>query len=637
MADNQLNFTVSFNSNQGDIFSQIISNIQQTSQKATGLTAVFNKLGSSLFYLNQINQAFQGIKSGIDSVIAPGAQFEQQIADLSAITGIAGKDLNDLEKASRDMGKASGLGATGAAEAFKLLASNIDIAKIGGVEGLKALQKETITLAQASGVDLPTAADTMSASINQFQLKASDAARVINVLAAGAKFGAAEVPHLADSLKYVGPVAGTAGVSIEQTVGALEVLSQSAIKGSQAGTDLSAIMVKMQSTLGIDIGKVGLPAALEALKPNLDDVTFLTKTFGLENLKSIQTLIANADQVKVMEQRVTDTNVAYEQAAIRMDTYQGKMAKLKAWFDDLKIAIFNTTEKILPFVDLATNAVMITSNLGGAIQAFSVIANTALYKSLVKATIAVWDFNVALWSNPITWLVALIIVGVAIIVAELYGIYKAVMYVWDTFEQFRGFLFGLWESIKAVFMNIGRLARDVFGGLGDMLIGIMTLDIGKISRGWSTLTGAFKDFGDKVGNAWSEGFAGGLRDFNHEKTAGKYGEGKGMLLNMGSDATGPYGMLYLSPDGGSELVGGIKSNSPLGGSELVGGLKSPTPEQVISGGGASKVINILQNGKLIENYSNIFSNGQQAMDDLERKVKQIILNALNDFNLLAEN
>jgi TP901 family phage tail tape measure protein len=639
MAENiQINFIVG-----GNAFTKI----DELKVKFSKLSNIFNAVNAISF--DAISNNFGRLNDMLKNLTAPGAQFEQQIADLSAITGIAGDDLKELEKASREMGKASGLGASGAAEAFKLLASNIDIAKMGGVEGLKALQKETITLAQSSGVDLPMAADTMSAAINQFQLQASDAARVINVLAAGAKYGAAEVPHLADSLKYVGPVAGAAGVSIEQTVGALEVLSQSAIRGSQSGTDLSAILVKMQSVLGIDIGQVGLPAALEALKPKLKDVTFLTKTFGLENLKSIQTLIVNADQVKVMEDRVTGTNVAYEQASIRLDTYSTKMAKLKAWFEDVKIAIFNTTEKILPFVDVAANAILITSNLGGAMQAMSVIAKTSVVSGIMAAVKATWAWNVALWSNPITWLVALIIAGVAIIVAELYGIYKAVQYVWTHFEKFRGFLFGLWESIKAVFTNIGKLVRDVFGGLGEMLIGVVTLDFTKIGSGWKMLTGAFSDFGSKVGNAWTEGFSEGIRDFNHEKTAGKYDEGKGMLIETGDESRSPYGKLMnmlggseltgsvKSPIGGSELTGSVKS--PIGGSELTGSVKSPAPESVITGGGGgTRVINILENGSLIRENNNVISNSANPQGDMEAfrsMMKSLLLGILNDTNQMA--
>lgn len=214
-----------------------------------------------------------------------GIGFEQSMADLSSITGIAGKELDGLGLVARETGKASGLGAKGAADAFALLASQIQVDKIG-MEGLKVLQKETITLAQAAGMGMADAATAMAATINQFGLEATDANRVINVLAAGSKYGAAEITDLAQSFKVTGASAASAGLSVEQTAGALEVLSKSNLKGAEAGTALRNILLKMQTELKVDFGETGLSAALEALKPKLNDVTYLAKLFGAENISA---------------------------------------------------------------------------------------------------------------------------------------------------------------------------------------------------------------------------------------------------------------------------------------------------------------------------------------------------------------
>ena len=61
----------------------------------------------------------------------------------------------------------------------------------------------------------------------------------------------------ANSMKFVAPVAKSAGMSIEETSAMLAVLANAGIKGSQAGTSLRRIIS--------EIGASGKPTA-EALK-----------------------------------------------------------------------------------------------------------------------------------------------------------------------------------------------------------------------------------------------------------------------------------------------------------------------------------------------------------------------------------
>ena len=149
-----------------------------------------------------------------------GMTFGQRMSDLSAITGIVGDDLKQLEENARRFGKESGLGADTAARAYTVLASQIQVADIG-MEGLNKLQEKSITLAQASGMTLDAAAESLAGTINQFGLSADEANRVINVLAAGSKYGAAEISELSQSFKVVGAAASAMGLDVERTAGAL--------------------------------------------------------------------------------------------------------------------------------------------------------------------------------------------------------------------------------------------------------------------------------------------------------------------------------------------------------------------------------------------------------------------------------
>ena len=324
--------------------------------------------GLSILKFDALANSLQGLGGVFGAIGNKGMEFQDQVAELSAITGIAGKDLDSLALSARETGKETGLGAAASAEAYKLLASNIDISTIGGIEGLKNLQRQTILLSQAAKLEMPKAAETMTAAINQFGLEGKEANRVTNVLAAASKYGAAEVTHLAETLKYVGPVAGAAKLSIESTAGAIEVLSQSNIKGSQAGTDLTQILTMMQSRLEVDFTKTSLPQALEQLKPKLNDVKFLTEKFGVGQLAAIQVLIKNAGAVEEMTKKVSEHGVAEEQARINTATYSTEMKRLKAQFDDVKISIFEHTGALMPMGEMLVGALGTISQVTPALK-----------------------------------------------------------------------------------------------------------------------------------------------------------------------------------------------------------------------------------------------------------------------------
>ena len=92
------------------------------------------------------------------------------------------------------------------ASSFELIGS----AKPELLKSAEALGKVTdasITLSNASGLDLVVSADALTSTLNQFNLKADESTRVINALAAGSKFGAAAIPSITEAIRAFGAVA----------------------------------------------------------------------------------------------------------------------------------------------------------------------------------------------------------------------------------------------------------------------------------------------------------------------------------------------------------------------------------------------------------------------------------------------
>ena len=332
----------------------LFEGVEVSSRKATSQTDKFKNVCKQIEFPKAaaILEVVQRIGDGLVEAAAAGMQFRQSVADLSSITGIAGKDLEDLAERSRAIGRESGLGADTAARAYSLLASQIEISRIG-MKGLNELAEQSVTLAEASGMSLDAAANALAATVNQFGLSADEAGRVTNVLAAGSKYGAAEIEDLSDSFRIAGATASAMGLSVEATAGALEILSQANMKGHESGTALRNIIIRLNTELGVDLGETSLGKALEALQPKLEDAAYLTKVFGVENIAAAQFLIQNARAVDEMTAKVTGTNTAMEQAAVRTDTQMHKYMQLKAVVEDLKISMTEHLGALAPYAVLA--------------------------------------------------------------------------------------------------------------------------------------------------------------------------------------------------------------------------------------------------------------------------------------------
>ena len=445
---------------------------QQTGQKGS---EAFDSVGKSIrnIELTSLIQQVQMVGETFGQLAAPAVDFEQSIADLSAITGSVGDELEDLKQTAREVGKASGLGASESANAFAILAGQIDVP----IEALKVLQRETITLAQAGALPLEDAANAVAGTINQFGMEASEASeasRVVNVLAAGSRAGGAEVVDLSESFKVAGAAANAAGVSIEETAGALEVLAQNNTKGAEAGTAMRNMLVAMQTRLGIDVSKTGFAGGLRVIQEELDKLqspvertTFLAKAFGRENMVAAQFLLSNADAVEEMTAAVTDTNSAMEQAEIRNDTWAHKMEVARAKIDDVLISMSSLSGSLLPMAGIIGEQVSKFSGLIPIISSASKMLQGFSVKAVI-ATVAQKGLNAALTANPI-----------GAVVAAISALVAGVVYAYNHFEGFRNSVQSMWSKLRELWSMLYERLKPAFDLIGKLVGGAI-----KIAFGW---------------------------------------------------------------------------------------------------------------------------------------------------------
>ena len=309
-----------------------IINKTQKSMLSSGVD-LFNKYAASAM---AIVAALTGVVLKLNQMRKLAMDREESKADLMALTGLGDDDITWLEQ------KAIELSTTVTAEGVRIRQSASDILEayklvgsakpelLANREALAEVTRETLILASASGMKLTDAVDAATLSMNQYSAASDQASRYVNVLAAGSKVGAAAVESITKAVQKSGVSAASAGVPIEQLVGTIETIAEKGIKNEEAGTQLKNFFLTLQTGADETNPKiVGLDKALENLNKKQMDATEIRKMFGKETFNVASILINDAEKVKFYTEAVTDTNIAYEQAAIKSDTLAAKLDHVK--------------------------------------------------------------------------------------------------------------------------------------------------------------------------------------------------------------------------------------------------------------------------------------------------------------------
>ncbi|QIP15708.1 phage tail tape measure protein [Spirosoma aureum] len=329
-----------------------------------------------------VSTAFSAVTGGISKAITSYREFNAASQELSAVTGATGKDLAYLNQEAARTGPSVGKSGAEMLEAYKLMAS----AKpelLAQKELLVQTTQAALTLAQAGKIDLAEATSVTAESLNEFGASADQANRFINVIAAGAKEGSAEIADMGVALKNTGTVAAAQGVSFEQTNAVLQSLSTIALKGGEAGTQLRNVLLTLGA--GSDDTNprvVGLEKALENLgKKNLSTAE-MTKLFGKENITAAQHIIAHRDEIAELTTKVTGSQEAFSQAATNNKSLDHQLEVFWARVEGLAVSL--GTSLIPAFTKVVEWATTLTDVLNTAVTPASDAAAMAFQDQKTK-------------------------------------------------------------------------------------------------------------------------------------------------------------------------------------------------------------------------------------------------------------
>lgn len=314
--------------------------------------------------------------------IKVGSDFEAGMSKVNAISNASsqtivtatGEEINAFEALSQkalDMGISTKFSATESAEALNYMA----------MAGWKPQQMYeslagVMNLAAASGEDLATTSDIVTDAMTAFGMSADRAGEFADVLAAASANSNTNVSIMGETFKYVAPLCGTLGYSVQDTAVAIGLMANSGIKGTQAGTSLKTALANLAAPtknqaaameeLGISLTKSSgetksLMEVMQDLKKSIGGVD-ISVTDSEGNLKSYDQIISEVS-------RTTDglSKVQQIQAA---STIFGKeaMAGLLAIVNSSDEDFAKLTDAIYNSKDAAENmALVMQDNLQGQI------------------------------------------------------------------------------------------------------------------------------------------------------------------------------------------------------------------------------------------------------------------------------
>lgn len=372
--------------------------------------------------------ALTGVSFTINKLRSNRDDKEEAQAELKALTGLDDDSIQWLTRQAEILSTSmeeSGLRIRQSSDeilqAYMLIGSKKP-ELLGNKEALNAVTVEAMRLAAAAKIDLKDAVTATTISLNMYGESADQAAKYVNVLAAGSKEGAADVSAQAATIKNAGVAAASAGVCIEQLQGTIQTLAEKGVEAEVAGTALRKFFLVLQTGPDETNPKVvGLQTALENLNKKGMTAGDIQKMFGEEAYTAASILIQNVDAVDRYTQAVTNTNIAVEQAAINSDTNRAKLEQQKNALKEAGNELIERLNPSLMTLTSLTNKIItalpkvidwfieykdvVISTVAG-ISAYTVAIKasaiaTKLYDTWTKiATVSTTGFNTVLKANP---------------------------------------------------------------------------------------------------------------------------------------------------------------------------------------------------------------------------------------------
>lgn len=334
--------------------------IEQVGTKAEKTSGGFSVMKGALANLvaDGFRRATQAAKEFVTEMVNVGKTFDDSMAQVAAVSGATGDDLEQLRDKAKEMGSATKFTASEAADAFNYMAMAgwKTEEMLGGIEGI-------LNLAAASGSDLATTSDIVTDALTAMGYQAKDAGRLADVMAAASSNANTNVELMGHTFQYAAPLVGALGYSMEDTAVAIGLMANSGIKGEKAGTALRSMLTRLASPpkaaaeslteLGVTLtdsdGKMkSLDEVIRDLRgafADLDETEQAHHASAIAGQEAMSGLLAIVNAAPTDFEKLTKAvedsdGAAQKMADTMLDTLGGDMTVLNSQIEGVRLTIY---------------------------------------------------------------------------------------------------------------------------------------------------------------------------------------------------------------------------------------------------------------------------------------------------------
>lgn len=502
------------------------------SEALASISAQTEKLGKKS---GELAKAIKPVSTAITAVgvasTTMAANFEARMDEVLAISGATKEQFEQLKDKAIEMGAKTKFSASESADAFKYMAmAGWDAeSMLDGIEGI-------MDLAAASGEDLATTSDIVTDALTAFGLKASDAGRFADVLAKTSSKSNTNVSMMGETFKYVAPVAGALGYSIEDAAVAIGLMANSGIKASEAGTSLRSLLTnlsKPSDTVALAMEELGisltdssgamytLDELIVQLRKSFSGLTEAEKASAAASLAGktgmsglLAIVNSSDDDFKKLSKEINNAKgAADEMASVMMDNTSGAIEQLKGALESAAIIIgerltpyirkaaeFITklVEKISALSDEQLDAIVkIGMFIAVLAPVFSIVSKVATGISKLSGMLSMASGIGGMLSKTFTALKTAMsglfgVIAANPVIFVVTGIIAIIVLLYNKCEWFRNGVNEIINNVVTFFKNLGTaitvLKDNAIIVFGDMINGIKT----KVSNIASTVKNGFQ-------------------------------------------------------------------------------------------------------------------------------------------------